>query len=225
MDPHIFLIQLLNGVQYGLLLFLVASGLTLIFGIMGVINLAHGSFYMLGAYLAWSLTAQLGNFWLALLAGFVLSVIGTQLLPEFFSVPHSSYEGQQNSISPMSKCAPPISAVASVLIWKILYGIVRSTAQQGRSSRTSDDLIVRRATQQKHGEKKPLENSGRLLMVVLLVLKYHYVTWQTHRTRQSVDSHPRNGRTSTGPATTRLCPRVPRLATFSPATPRIASFL
>ena len=47
MDPYIFLIQLLNAVQYGLLLFLVASGLTLIFGIMGVINLAHGSFYML----------------------------------------------------------------------------------------------------------------------------------------------------------------------------------
>ena len=49
---NVFLIQLLNGVQYGLLLFLVASGLTLIFGIMGVINLAHGSFYMIGAYLA-----------------------------------------------------------------------------------------------------------------------------------------------------------------------------
>ena len=43
--------------QYGLLLFLVASGLTLIFGIMGVINLAHGSFYMIGAYLAFSLVA------------------------------------------------------------------------------------------------------------------------------------------------------------------------
>ncbi|UCH48092.1 MAG: branched-chain amino acid ABC transporter permease [Betaproteobacteria bacterium] len=84
MDPHIFLIQLLNGVQYGLLLFLVASGLTLIFGIMGVINLAHGSFYMLGAYLAWSLTAQLGNFWLALLSGFVLSVVLGMLLEWLF---------------------------------------------------------------------------------------------------------------------------------------------
>ena len=42
-DGYTFLIQILNGVQYGLLLFLVASGLTLIFGIMGVINLAHGS--------------------------------------------------------------------------------------------------------------------------------------------------------------------------------------
>ena len=49
MDLQIFLIQVLNSIQYGLLLFLVASGLTLIFGIMGVINLAHGSFYMLGA--------------------------------------------------------------------------------------------------------------------------------------------------------------------------------
>ncbi len=46
------LIQTLNGVQYGFLLFLVASGLTLVFGIMGVLNLAHGAFYMVGAYLA-----------------------------------------------------------------------------------------------------------------------------------------------------------------------------
>jgi branched-chain amino acid transport system permease protein len=75
MDPAIFLIQVLNGVQYGLLLFLVASGLTLIFGIMGIINLAHGSFYMLGAYLAFSLTGTLGNFWLALLAGIPLSLV------------------------------------------------------------------------------------------------------------------------------------------------------
>ena len=52
-----WLIQVLNSVQYGLLLFLVASGLTLIFGIMGVINLAHGSFYMIGAYLAFALAA------------------------------------------------------------------------------------------------------------------------------------------------------------------------
>ena len=54
MDTATFLVQCLNAVQYGLLLFLVASGLTLIFGIMGVINLAHGSFYMLGAYLAFA---------------------------------------------------------------------------------------------------------------------------------------------------------------------------
>ena len=46
------LAQLLNGVQYGLLLFLIASGLTLIFGVMGIINLAHGSLFMIGAYTA-----------------------------------------------------------------------------------------------------------------------------------------------------------------------------
>ena len=56
-----YLIQLLNGVQYGVLLFLLASGLTLIFGIMGVINLAHGSFYMVGAYLAYWLVKVTGS--------------------------------------------------------------------------------------------------------------------------------------------------------------------
>ena len=56
MNLSTFLIQTLNSVQYGLLLFLVAAGLTLIFGIMGVINLAHGSFYMMGSYLAFVLS-------------------------------------------------------------------------------------------------------------------------------------------------------------------------
>ena len=70
-----FLIQLLNSVQYGLLLFMLAAGLTLIFGIMGVVNLAHGSFYMLGAYLAWSLSARLGSLTLAILGGALLSVL------------------------------------------------------------------------------------------------------------------------------------------------------
>ena len=74
MDFPTFLIQLLNSVQYGLLLFMLAAGLTLIFGIMGVVNLAHGSFYMLGAYLAYSLSAQLGSLTLALLVGTLLSV-------------------------------------------------------------------------------------------------------------------------------------------------------
>ena len=75
MDLATFCIQLLNAVQYGLLLFLVAGGLTLIFGIMGIINLAHGSFYMVGAYLAWSLSMHFGSLWLAIPAGIVLSVL------------------------------------------------------------------------------------------------------------------------------------------------------
>ena len=86
MDLTTFLIQCLNSVQYGLLLFLVASGLTLIFGIMGVINLAHGSFYMIGAYLAFSLSALLGSLPLALLVGTVLAVaFGYVLEWVFFS--------------------------------------------------------------------------------------------------------------------------------------------
>jgi branched-chain amino acid transport system permease protein len=68
MDLTTFLVQCLNSVQYGLLLFLVASGLTLIFGIMGVINLAHGSFYMVGAYLAYALVSLAGLPFLAMLA-------------------------------------------------------------------------------------------------------------------------------------------------------------
>ena len=84
MDLTTFLIQCLNSVQYGLLLFLVASGLTLIFGIMGVINLAHGSFYMIGAYLAFSLSSLLGSLPLALLVGTVLAVAFGYLLEWVF---------------------------------------------------------------------------------------------------------------------------------------------
>ncbi|MGO9785992.1 MAG: ABC transporter permease subunit, partial [Stellaceae bacterium] len=70
-----FLIQVLNGVQEGLLLFLVASGLTLIFGILRVINLAHGSFYMLGAYLAYALTQITGNLFFAILLAVPLAIV------------------------------------------------------------------------------------------------------------------------------------------------------
>ena len=69
MDFATFLIQVLNAVQYGFLLFLVASGLTLVFGIMGIINLAHGAFYMFGAYLVYWLTGITGNLFLGMLVG------------------------------------------------------------------------------------------------------------------------------------------------------------
>jgi branched-chain amino acid transport system permease protein len=80
MDLANFSIQLLNSVQYGLLLFMLAAGLTLIFGIMGVVNLAHGSFYMLGAYLAWWLSSLTGSFTLAVAGGALLSVVFGLLL-------------------------------------------------------------------------------------------------------------------------------------------------
>ena len=91
MDLTIFLIQCLNALQYGLLLFLVASGLTLIFGIMGVINLAHGSFYMMGAYMAYALAPMVaatfgGGFFATLLVGVALAVVlGYVLEWAFFS--------------------------------------------------------------------------------------------------------------------------------------------
>ncbi|PIY24788.1 MAG: branched-chain amino acid ABC transporter permease, partial [Comamonadaceae bacterium CG_4_10_14_3_um_filter_60_75] len=74
-----FAISLLNGISYGLLLFMLSSGLTLIFSMMGVLNFAHASFYMLGAYFAYTLTGWLG-FWAALL----LAPVGVGLFGALF---------------------------------------------------------------------------------------------------------------------------------------------
>jgi len=75
MDFVTFLIQVLNGVQYGFTLFLVASGLTLIFGIMGIINLAHGAFYMIGAYICFWLFGISGSLWVAVLLGLPIMIV------------------------------------------------------------------------------------------------------------------------------------------------------
>ena len=76
MNPEFFVISLLNGVSYGLLLFMLSSGLTLIFSMMGVLNFAHTSFYLLGAYFAFTISGVVG-FWPALvLAPLVVFVLG-----------------------------------------------------------------------------------------------------------------------------------------------------
>ena len=76
MNAEFFAISLLNGLSYGLLLFMLSSGLTLIFSMMGVLNFAHTSFYMLGAYLAYTLSGVVG-FWPALvLAPLAVGVLG-----------------------------------------------------------------------------------------------------------------------------------------------------
>lgn len=80
-DPSILLVQALTGLCRAMILFLMASGLTLVFGVMRVINFAHGAFYMLGAYLAFTLTHLLAaypwGFWVALLvAPIMVSLIG-----------------------------------------------------------------------------------------------------------------------------------------------------
>jgi len=77
MDTSLFVIQMLNGVQLGLLLFLVASGLTLVFGILDFVNLAHAALYMLGAFICASLTFALGSFLLAVVVALpVTAAIG-----------------------------------------------------------------------------------------------------------------------------------------------------
>lgn len=83
MDLSSILIQTMNGLQYGLLLFLIASGLTLIFGIMHIINLAHGALYMVGAYLAYWLSGLVGNLFLAIVLAIPLA-IGIGILIERF---------------------------------------------------------------------------------------------------------------------------------------------
>ena len=101
MNATTFLVQCLNAVQYGLLLFLVASGLTLIFGAMNIINLAHGSFYMVGAYMAYALAPFVGNylyggFFTTLLVGLLLSIaLGYLLEWAFFSLLYEREHLQQ----------------------------------------------------------------------------------------------------------------------------------
>ena len=76
------IVSLLNGVSYGLLLFMLSSGLTLIFSMMGVLNFAHASFYMLGAYVAYALSGIVG-FWPALLIAPVLVGVAGALFEKY----------------------------------------------------------------------------------------------------------------------------------------------
>ena len=74
MSLELFFVQLINGLQYGLLLFLIASGLTLVFGVMGILNLAHGSMYMVGAYLVWYFVSVTGSFTLAAILSAIIAL-------------------------------------------------------------------------------------------------------------------------------------------------------
>ncbi|MDD2691670.1 MULTISPECIES: branched-chain amino acid ABC transporter permease [Simplicispira] len=76
MSAELLVVSLLNGVSYGLLLFMLSSGLTLIFSMMGVLNFAHTSFYMLGAYLAYTLSGVVGFWWALVLAPLAVGVLG-----------------------------------------------------------------------------------------------------------------------------------------------------
>ncbi len=75
MSATLLAVQTLNGLQLGILLFLIAAGLTLVFGVMDFINLAHGVQYMLGAYLAVAFYGPTGSFWAALVLGLGAALI------------------------------------------------------------------------------------------------------------------------------------------------------
>ncbi len=79
-----WIVQTLNGVSFGLLLFLLAGGLTLIFGLMKILNLMHGSFYLLGAYLALTIVRATGNFLLAAVAAAAFVALLGILVERFF---------------------------------------------------------------------------------------------------------------------------------------------
>ena len=74
MTLSLFLVQSLNGLQFGILLFLIAAGLTLVFGVMGFINLSHGVQYMIGAYLTFMFYQVTGSFFMALILGLVTAL-------------------------------------------------------------------------------------------------------------------------------------------------------
>jgi len=77
-------VQALHGLVYGMLLFLVASGLTLIFGMMGVLNFAHGALYMLGAYFSFTILQWSGMFWLSLIVAPLLVMVVGMVMERFF---------------------------------------------------------------------------------------------------------------------------------------------
>jgi branched-chain amino acid transport system permease protein len=84
---EVFVAQLLNGLVYGVLLFLMAAGLSLIFGLMNVVSLAHGSFFMLGAYVGMSIFRATGSFWLALLLAPVPVIVAGVIIERLFMRP------------------------------------------------------------------------------------------------------------------------------------------
>jgi branched-chain amino acid transport system permease protein len=90
-----YTIQILNGLSLAMLLFLIASGLSVIFGLMRIINLAHGSFYLLGGYIGLSVLNQTGNFWLAIMvAAALVAVIGMVLQRVLLERVHDNELGQ-----------------------------------------------------------------------------------------------------------------------------------
>ncbi len=88
-------LHVLNGISYGMILFLIASGLALILGVMGILNLAHGSLYLFGSYIGLTFTGYMSNFWLvAILSGITVGLVGLVLERVFLSRLHGQFNEQ-----------------------------------------------------------------------------------------------------------------------------------
>ncbi len=121
MNGALLFTQLVNGLQYGLLLFLVAAGLTLVFGILDFVNLAHGAFYMLGAFVSASITALSGSWPLALLL--------SPLVVAILSVPAERFVAR-----PLYGASPLVQVLATfglLLVMEALAMIVWGTEGRG----------------------------------------------------------------------------------------------
>ena len=144
----VFLVQCLNAVQYGLLLFLVASGLTLIFGIMGVINLAHGSFYMIGAYMAFALAPMVeqaigGGFFATLAVAIAASVVFGYILEWcFFSYLYEREHLQQVLMT--YALILVFEETRSILVGNDVHGCAHPVAGRHGAARRIDDISVYR---------------------------------------------------------------------------------
>lgn len=110
---NVIVTQCLNGITFGLIFALVALGLTIVLGLMGVLNFAHGSFYMLGGYITYSVFASIGNFWLGLIAGtLACAVVGAAL---YFSI-----------VRPLTKRSPLEALLALVGVSMIFQQAART---------------------------------------------------------------------------------------------------
>ena len=110
---NVIVTQCMNGITFGLIFALVALGLTIVLGLMGVLNFAHGSFYMLGGYITYSVFASIGNFWLGLIAGTLACAVVGALL--YFAI-----------VRPLTKRSPLEALLALVGVSMIFQQAART---------------------------------------------------------------------------------------------------
>jgi branched-chain amino acid transport system permease protein len=113
MNMNFIILQVFNGITFGMLIFLLATGLTLTLGLMNVANLAHGSFYMLGGYIGFSVALYTGNFFLGLLGSMISIWVGGMIMYRGLLQQHFAKE----ELSQMLLCFGVILIVSDLCLW------------------------------------------------------------------------------------------------------------